>query len=136
MPRPRQISKVQLPPRVKGFVPVGYYHDPSCSVQLNVEEYEVIRLLDYEGLSQADAAMMMQVSRPTITRIYERARHKIAKAITEACQIVIEGGKAVFNGEWYTCERCESNFNNPAKEVITQCPLCHSAFIQQLSENI
>lgn len=132
MPRPRQVSKVQIPPRVKGFIPIGYYKDQSEPVQLNIEEYEVIRLLDYEGLSQVEAAEIMQISRPTLTRIYERARSKVATALTEAHQLLIEGGSAIFNGDWYQCERCDAKFNNPNHNTVTSCPLCDSINIFNL----
>lgn len=134
MPRPRQVSKVQIPPRVKGFIPIGYYKDQSEPVQLNIEEFEVIRLLDYEGLSQIEAAKIMQISRPTLTRIYERARNKVATALTEAHQILIEGGNAIFNGEWYQCERCDARFNNPGHYTIAKCPLCDSTNFYHLEE--
>lgn len=134
MPRPRQVSRVQMPPRVKGFIPVGYYKDQSEPVQLNIEEYEVIRLLDYEGLSQLEAAEIMQISRPTLTRIYERARKKVATALTEAHQIIIEGGNAIFNGEWYQCERCDCKFNNPQEKTVLSCPLCESSNFYHLEE--
>ena len=136
MPRPRQLSRIQLPPRAKSFIPVGYYRDPDYPVQLNYEEYEVFRLLDYEGLTQAEASLIMKVSRPTITRIYERARKKLAQAVTEARQLDIEGGRAFFDGEWYMCERCESHFNNPVNEAIKACPLCHCSNIQHIKEAI
>lgn len=134
MPRPRQVSKVQIPPRVKGFIPVGYYKNQSEPVQLNIEEYEAIRLLDYEGLSQVEAAKIMQISRPTLTRIYERARRKVATALTEAQQIVIEGGNAIFNGDWFECERCNCKFNNPSNVAIIKCPLCNSINIQNMED--
>ena len=134
MPRPRQVSKVQMPPRVKGFIPLGYYKNQSEPVQLNIEEYEVIRLLDYEGLSQVEAAKLMQISRPTLTRIYERARKKVATALTEAHQLLIEGGNAIFNGQWFMCEKCDCRFNNPNQVEVTACPLCASSNIQRLEE--
>ncbi|MDA3930229.1 MAG: DUF134 domain-containing protein [Prolixibacteraceae bacterium] len=134
MPRPRQISKVQIPPRVRGFIPVGYYKDQSEPVQLNIEEYEAIRLLDYEGLSQVEASHLMQISRPTLTRIYERARKKIATALTEAHQIVIEGGNAIFNGSWFECERCNCKFNNPNELPVQSCPVCESFNLHHLED--
>ncbi|MFA9391810.1 MAG: DUF134 domain-containing protein [Prolixibacteraceae bacterium] len=134
MPRPRQISKVQMPPRVKGFIPLGYYKNQTDPVLLNIEEYEAIRLLDYEGLSQVEASVLMQISRPTLTRIYERARKKVATALTEARQILIEGGNSIFNGNWYLCEKCDSKFNNPHDTEFSKCPLCESPNIQHLED--
>lgn len=132
MARPRQVSKVQIPPRVKGFIPLGYYRDQSEPVRLHIEEYEAIRLLDYEGLSQEDAARIMQISRPTLTRIYERSRKKVATVLTEARQLIIEGGNAIFNGQWYLCEKCECKFNNPLRIEVTHCRLCNSTNIKML----
>jgi uncharacterized protein len=133
MSRPRNQTIVQIPPRIKGFVPVGYYVDESEPIQLNIEEYESLRLLDYEELSQLEAAVIMDVSRPTLTRIYERARKKIASALTEAHQITIEGGTAIFNGDWYQCKLCNSKFNNPDQENILTCPLCSADEIEMLN---
>jgi uncharacterized protein len=126
MPRPRLINKIQMPPRVKGFNPVGIYRMQAEPIKLNIEEYEAIRLLDYEGLTQVEAALMMGISRPSLTRIYERARKKMATMITEARQLLIEGGKVVFDSEWYSCERCDCKFNNPDKLAHNQCLLCGS----------
>jgi len=60
------------------------------------DEYEVVRLLDYEGKQQSEAAELMMVSRPTLTRIYMEARRKIATAIVEGCQLRITGGNTDF----------------------------------------
>ena len=107
-------------------MPVGYYSKQTEPVILNIEEYESIRLLDYEGFSQEEAATIMDVSRPTLTRIYERARNKMACALTEVRQILIEGGNAVFGENWYECQSCLSRFNNPEISAIEVCPLCKS----------
>ena len=132
MSRPRNNSTIQIPPRVRGFIPVGYYADESEPLYLNIEEFEAIRLLDYEDQDQINAAKIMGISRPTLTRIYERARKKIAKALTESHQILIEGGKAIFNGEWQLCLSCNCRFNNPLKTTINNCPLCTSDKIKKI----
>ncbi len=66
------------------------------SVSLLFDEYEAIRLLDYEGMNQDQAALQMNISRPTLTRIYEKARKTIAQALVEGNMIVIEGGNVQF----------------------------------------
>jgi predicted DNA-binding protein (UPF0251 family)/DNA-directed RNA polymerase subunit RPC12/RpoP len=134
MARPRKFSTIQVPPRVKGFNPVGYYSNKLDSVLLNIEEYEAIRLLDYEDLSQEDASRVMEISRPTLTRIYERARTKIAIALTEARQIKIEGGRAIFNSDWYKCRSCESKFNSTINNTAISCPLCMSRTIVNIKK--
>lgn len=69
--------------------------------------------------------MTMDVSRPTLTRIYARARQKIAEALVTGKQIIIEGGKIYYDSDWYSCAGCGCYFNNPFKEMeIKECPLC------------
>lgn len=133
MARPKNSRIVQLPPRVKGFIPVDHVSMEFDPIQLNIEEYEVIRLLDYENLAQERAAEIMGVSRPTVTRIYQNARKVIAKALTEGRQIIIDGGKLIYKGVWYYCENCFSRFNNAERSEVLECPLCsNSKIIKQI----
>lgn len=134
MARPRNNSKIQIPPRIKGFNPQGYYAKPSKAIILNIEEYEVIRLLDYENLSQLEASKIIEISRPSLTRIYDRARKKIAQALIEARPIRIEGGKIVYDEHWYQCNKCKSHFSNPEETEIAHCALCLSTDILKVEE--
>lgn len=137
MPRPKQQRTVQLPPRVRGFSPLGYYATNGPSIQLNLDEYEAIRLLDHEGLGQVEAARVMEVSRPTLTRIYDSARKKMARALVEACRIDLEGGDAIYKEPWFRCSECGCRFNNPANPQTppTGCPLCLAQHIEQLNND-
>ncbi|MBM4158422.1 MAG: DUF134 domain-containing protein [Ignavibacteria bacterium] len=127
-PRPIRIRKVSKPPVVSGFKPFGNKNtEKNKSVFLHYEEYEALRLCDYEMLNHHQAAVLMDVSRPTLTRIYSRARQKIAEALVDGKSIIIEGGKIYFDSDWYMCENCGCNFNHPVKtEEIKFCPLCKS----------
>ncbi len=129
MPRPRQQRKVQVPPRLKGLMPIGNYRDFTEQVMLGIEEYESIRLLDYEGLSQEEAATLMEVSRPTLTRVYESARKKVARTLTEALPLMIEGGQVTYNENWFRCEGCGSWFNSYHPDEVNSCPLCKNSQI-------
>jgi rubrerythrin len=60
-------------------------------VRLTLEEYEAIRLADYEGLYQEQAAERMNVSRATFGRAIAQARAKIARALVLGLALVIEG---------------------------------------------
>ena len=106
MPRPKQDRKISIPPLMQGFKPFGIPRRMLSSVSLLYDEYEAIRLLDYEGMNQDQAAVQMNVSRPTLTRIYEKARKTIAQALVEGKMIMIEGGNVQFDRAWYRCRRC------------------------------
>ncbi|MDR3653812.1 MAG: DUF134 domain-containing protein [Paludibacter sp.] len=106
MPRPKQDRKICNPPLMQGFKPFGIPRKFLSSVSLQFDEYEVVRLLDYEGLNQEQAAEKMNISRPTLTRIYEKARKTIAQAFVEGKMILIEGGNVQFDKDWFRCKRC------------------------------
>ena len=106
MARPKQDRKISNPPLMQGFKPFGIPRRMLSSVSLLYDEYEAIRLLDYEGMNQDQAALQMNVSRPTLTRIYEKARKTIAQALVEGKMIMIEGGNVQFDRAWYRCRRC------------------------------
>ncbi len=124
MPRPQQYRKIASPPLMQGFKPFGIPRREIDSVVLKYDEYESIRLLDYEGLMQEQAAEEMNISRPTLTRIYENARKTIAKALVEGKAIVIEGGNVDFGKQWYRCRKCYKlvdgvENHKPCKNCIT-----------------
>lgn len=106
MSRPKQCRRIQSPPLMSGFKPFGIPRSLTGEVTLQYDEYEAIRLLDYEGLLQEEAAERMNVSRPTLTRIYAQARKTVAQAFVEGKSLVIEGGNVDFGGKWYRCRRC------------------------------
>lgn len=134
MPRQKLMRKIDKLPTFRGFKPVGKIDDMS-PVVMNLEEYESIRLSDYANLSQAEAAVIMGVSRPTYTRIYDIARKKIAQAFVEGKTIVFEGGKVYFDSDWYHCNSCDCYFDHLRKEVpADKCALCGSLEIEQFVE--
>ncbi|OJV44876.1 MAG: hypothetical protein BGO29_08125 [Bacteroidales bacterium 36-12] len=117
MPRPKQHRRVNSPPLMKGYKPFGIPRSELETIILHYDEYEAIRLLDYEGLFQEQAAEKMNISRPTLTRIYENARKSVAKAFVEGKMIVIEGGNVEFDREWFRCRHChklvDEDLNRP-----------------------
>lgn len=91
MARPRKCRTVCMEPEYSRFIPDGI----SCSegdVILSVDEYETIRLMDCERMTHEEAAKQMDVSRTTVTEIYESARRKIAESIVGGRTLVISGG--------------------------------------------
>ena len=77
---------------MKGFRPYGMEKCRMGSVTLKLEEFESIRLVIYGTQSQEEAAISMKVSRPTFTRIYNRALKIIAIALVEGRCLDIGGG--------------------------------------------
>ena len=59
---------------------------------LGVDEFEAVRLACLEGLKQVDAAKLMNISRPTFSRILTSAQRKIADGLVNIKAIRIEGG--------------------------------------------
>ena len=130
MPRPKQNRKISNPPLMQGFKPFGIPRRMLNSVTLLYDEYEAVRLLDYEGMNQDQAAVQMNVSRPTLTRIYEKARKTIAQALVEGNMIVIEGGNVQFDRAWYRCRRCYKLIGGLENHV--QCKDCNTFSDEEL----
>ncbi len=63
---------------------------------LTIVEFEAIRLIDAEDKSQNEAAALMKISQPTISRILNAARKKVADDLVNGKGIKIEGGDFKF----------------------------------------
>ena len=95
-----------MPPPMDGFKPFGIAVRQREVVVLLFEEFEAIRLTDYENLTQEEAAEKMKISRPTFTRLYDKARKSIARAFVEGNPIVFSGGDYITDDYWYKCKDC------------------------------
>ena len=107
MPRPRKCRKVCCLPENVLFGPVSSadVECPSkrlldCSpkevlkppVILQVDEYEAIRLIDLEDMTQEECAEKMNIARTTVQAIYTSARKKLADLLVNGKRLRIEGG--------------------------------------------
>ncbi len=90
MSRPKKWRTVCCLPQFNKFGPLGA--NTSESVILSVDEYETIRLIDYEGLKQEECANQMNVARTTVQGIYDTARKKVADALVNGKLITVKGG--------------------------------------------
>ncbi|MGN0252357.1 MAG: DUF134 domain-containing protein [Oliverpabstia sp.] len=90
MPRPQKCRRVCTEPEYSSFAPDGV-ENPDSNI-LSVDEFEVIRLVDHEKRSHEQCAKIMDISRTTVTEIYERARYKIADALVQGKGLLISGG--------------------------------------------
>lgn len=66
---------------------------------ISIEGFEALRLVDGEGMLQQEAAELMGVSRPTLSRILAEARKGVATALANGRAIELEGGE-------YHCLEC------------------------------
>lgn len=93
MPRPRKYRRVCSHPRCTSFKPGGGSDEV---VTMTLDEYEVIRLIDLEGLTQEQCSEQMEVARTTVQAIYASARKVLAQCIVEGHPLQIEGGDVHF----------------------------------------
>lgn len=91
MPRPRKCRNVCHYPQTLSFEPVGS-DKKGAAIILKIDEYEAIRLIDKEGLSQEQCGEKMRIARTTVQMIYTSARKKIADALVDGMPLRIEGG--------------------------------------------
>ena len=92
MSRPRKWRSVCALPENSKFGPLGTCLDEEFIIHMTVDEYETIRLIDKEGLTQLECANQMNVARTTVQGIYDSARKKIADSLVEGKVLFIEGG--------------------------------------------
>lgn len=92
MPRPIKRRRVCHYPRTVTFQPAEARG--ACSpILLTIDEYETIRLIDGQGLSQEQCSVSMQIARTTVQKIYENARRKLADMLVSGRPLHIEGGE-------------------------------------------
>ncbi len=130
MPRRRRLRKVVAPPGFKGFKPYGHIQNNQV-IELNYEEYEAIKLADYDNMNQDEACQLMGISRATFARIYESARRKIAKAMVESSEFKTVFGNAHLDDDWFICNKCHARFNLP-ESSDNICPICQSNEIEPI----
>ena len=90
MPRPRKARRVCCKPSVYYFKPRGIPVYELDETLLSHDELESLRLADYLGYSQEQAAGEMQISRATFGRTIESARRKVSDGILNGKAIRIE----------------------------------------------
>lgn len=122
MPRPKKYRQVCRRPKYTVFAPVKKQRENRQEetkewitqetaleegqmqehIVMTVDEYEVIRLIDLEGLNQEECAQQMGVARTTVQSIYACARRKIAQSIVEGQILEIAGGDVCFCEQYQT----------------------------------
>lgn len=105
------------------------------NIEMNLDEFEAIRLGDYHNIKQKEAAELMGISQPTFNRILNSARKKTAVSLIEGRQIEINNLNFNVEGNSYKCNSCGFEWQNPNKEY-SECPDCKSKSIQLIENDI
>ena len=98
MPRPCKRRRVCALPRCSRFIPNGAQGRMLPSILMTVDEYECLRLIDHQGMTQEQCAAQMNVARTTVQAIYAAARAKLARFLFTESELLICGGDYVLNG--------------------------------------
>ena len=119
MARPSRCRRVCTEPAYDGFMPIGI---PCGEIMiLTVDEYEVIRLIDLEKLTHEQCGQQMDISRTTVTEIYESARAKIADSIVYGKPLRIAGGHyRLCDGSVSCCQKTCAKTGRTALEQPVQ----------------
>lgn len=126
MSRPIKIRNVQSIPETTNLIPEG---KKKCSTHFNnlkIEEFEAIRLKDFEDFSQEEAAEKMDVSRQTFQKILNSARKKIAESLIYGHGISIGGGDFKTPNCKFHCNHCSIEYIPTFNSDLNSCPNCLS----------
>lgn len=127
MTRPRHCRLVDSTPVSNYFKPAGVRKASLEEVVLTLDEWEAIRLADFESLYQEEAAESMNVSRATFGRIIEEARKKVAQALILGQALKIEGGDFKMTTRKFTCSDCKHHWEvDFGTGRLEECPACKS----------
>jgi len=89
--RRKKVRYVQQMPKTVQFSPRGKAGRPE-EAELTVDQFEALKLADYQGYEQSEGAQFMRLSRPTFGRILRSARKIIADALVNSKTIRIRIG--------------------------------------------
>ncbi len=95
MARPCKRRRICAMPGWGRFGPEGNRGNDWRTVTMTLDEYESIRLIDLEGMTQEQCAEQMDVARTTAQAIYNGARKKLAECLVNGRELVITGGDYV-----------------------------------------
>lgn len=109
--RREKLRRVGIIPEYRGFTPDGLASGDA--IDMTIDELEVLRLCDLEGLNQEAVAQHMGIARATVAAICSRAHRKVANALVNGRALSIEGGSIAYSPITTTTAAW------PAKEVDT-----------------
>ncbi|MCC9294254.1 DUF134 domain-containing protein [Clostridium sp. MT-14] len=95
MPRPTKCRQICCLPEKQNFGPLSSSKDIIETIHMTVDEFETIRLIDLERLTQIQCARQMKIARTTVQSIYSSARTKLAECIVKGKELHINGGNYI-----------------------------------------
>ena len=120
MSRPRKSRRICRMPEIYAIAPLGTLPPSVESVIMTIDEYESIRLLDLEGLTQEECATQMQISRASVATIIESARRKLSEVLVCGKVLYIRGG------EVFLCENRGACCGKCGKATPDECKTCEN----------
>lgn len=90
MPRPKIPRKICGKPCSCSFKPSGMSLSNLERVELAADEFEALRLVDFQGMQQQVAAGEMEVSRQTLANILKSGRYKLLECLLDGKALVID----------------------------------------------
>ncbi len=72
------------------FKPNGIPMKQLERVFLQPDEFEALRLVDYQGMLQQEAAVVMGVSRQTLANLVKAARHKVTDCLINGKALMMQ----------------------------------------------
>ncbi len=140
MARPSKCRRVSANPQAVHFKPAGVMMRDLEQLELTLDEFEAVRLADYEGMYQDEAAEQMNVSRQTFGNIIGSAHRKIADFLVNAKSLTIAGGSIEIAGpepRYFLCNGCanvwQTEYTNPGPAL---CPECGSENIHRMKQGV
>lgn len=92
MVRPRKCRQIRHTPITRFYKPQGMPLRQLRIITLRDEELEALSLADVQELEHEAAAALMNISRPTFSRVLAQARRLVATALVEGAALRIDGG--------------------------------------------
>lgn len=120
LPRPIKFRKICSLPKRTRFGPLGNRCVTTDSVLMTLDEYETLRLIDLENLTQEECAQRMNVARTTVQGIYTEARKKMTDSLVNGKTLIIQGGQyEMCDGKDKICRRrrCCNKINTEIDEI-------------------
>ncbi|WFB37684.1 DUF134 domain-containing protein [Kiritimatiellota bacterium B12222] len=123
MARPQKARKMRELPSAVMYSPAGWASGEGEAVEIAIEDFEMMRLVDGRGFHLVEAAEKMGVSRSTAGRMLERARRGIAMGIEQRVPLCLDAGEELIvepELKW-SCGLCESGAVEPRGGIAVAC---------------